>query len=146
MSVVTLMAHAAGFRSLIVSQTDGSEVEIELTDEFTAYFEDGMLQVFGTSTEISVPQDKIKSFAFSEVSKTGVTDVEIADAAAPQVSGNSMLFKQLPAKSSVAVHDAAGRCLVSATAEGDYVLSLDSLGTGVRLVTVNGVTYKIVVK
>lgn len=146
MSIVILMAQAAGFRTLVVSQTDGTQVKIELTDEFNAWFEDGMLQVFGTPTEISIPQDKIKSFAFSEESKSGIADVEVADAAAPQVSGNRLIFKQLPAKSSVAVYDAAGRCLANATAEGDYVLSLDSLGAGLRLVTVNGVTYKIVVK
>ncbi|MCM1110773.1 MAG: T9SS type A sorting domain-containing protein [Clostridium sp.] len=141
LAAAALSASAAGYRSLAVNQTDGTDVTIELTDEMSAWFEEGMFMVFGTSTEVSVPQTNIKSFTFSETSSLATV---AADALV--LEGGKMTFTNLPAGSVATVVNAAGQLVDSARPEGSWELDLAGYPAGVYMVTVNGVTYKIATK
>lgn len=144
MALATAPAIAdSGYRSLVVSQHDGSKVAVNLTDDLSAQFVDGMFVVTGSEADLSVEQSKIASFEF--LTTTGIHDAAVDGSAAPVVSGGSLLLTALPAGSSVAVYAVSGTKVAGAElpAGGDYSLPLATLAPGVYLVNVNGVTYKI---
>lgn len=90
---------------------------------------------------ITIPRDNIQRFEHStELAGIGGID---ADTQAPVISGGILSFTNLPAGSRVEVFDMAGRRMISEVAEGAYTLSLSQLGSGVFVVKVNNLTYKI---
>lgn len=137
------MSAADNYRSVAISLNDGSKVEIHLTDELSASFNEENLVVTGIDADVTVPKAKIKSFSFSTVS--ALEAVETGENA-PRVEGGELVFDALPANSTVAVYNAAGQLVSSAKVAGKYSVSLAGIPKGVALVNVNGLTYKIVVK
>lgn len=145
MLAMSLFASAEAYRSVAVNLTDGSKVEINLTDEFSASFTDGEFVVTGVAADITVPRAQIKSFTFSTKQYTGVEEVA-TDGTEPVFSGNNMIFNNLPEGSVIAVYNMAGALLLSETASGTYTLDLSTISTSPVIVTVNKVAYKIATK
>ncbi len=144
MSAISLFASAQAYRSIAVNLTDGSKVDINLSDEFSASFTDDAFVVTGGKTDITVPRLIIKSFTFS-TEVAGIEEVA-ADDTKPVISGDNMIFNNLPEGSVVAVYDMAGALLFSEKASGSYTLSLSAISASPVIVNVNQVAYKIATK
>ena len=137
-------ASAQAYRSVAVNLKDNTKVEINLTDDFTATFEEGNFVVSGVDTDITVPAAKIKSFSFSK-DVAGLGNVA-ADTEAPVFNGDSMMFNNLPEGSVVEVYNLAGALLFSEHVSGSYTLDLSTLTASPVIVKVNQVAYKIATK
>lgn len=140
---VSLCASAEGFRSIAVNLTDGTKVEINLSEDLRASFSDENLVVSGGETDIEIPRASIKSFTFSELSS--LKDVT-AEAGAPVISGGVMTFTALADGTAINVYNVAGALIFSDKASGDYTLDLSALSGSPVIVTVNEVAYKISAK
>ena len=145
MLAISLCATAAAYRSVAVNLTDGSKVEINLTDELSATFDDENLVVSGAGEDVTVPRANIQSFSFSTKEVSGIGSVG-ADSDAPVISGGVMTFDNLPAGTVVSVYNMAGMLLRSEQVGGAYTLDLNSLTASPVIVTVNDVVYKIATK
>ena len=144
MTLCALTASGAdGYRSVAINLNDGTKVEVNLTDQLEASFQKDNLVVTGVDADVKVPKSAISSFTFSKL--TGIGSVS-AGSAAPVVEGGSLVFGELPDGTVVTVCSQNGQVISSATVSGFYSVSMASLPQGVVLVSVGGVTYKIVVK
>lgn len=137
---MTLFASAESYRSVAVNLTDGSKVEINLTDELSASFSETNLVVTGGDRDVSVPRSSIKSFTFS--TKTGI---ESADATnyTPEISGGVMRFTNLPESTVISAYDIKGALLFQTVTSGEYTLDLTETGSTAVIVKVNETAYKI---
>lgn len=140
---VPFMSVADSYRSVAINLTDGTTVEVNLTDDLTASFDRENMFVTGADADITVPKTQIKSFVFNKEASLATVG---ADSTAPRIDGGNLVFDTLPANSELAFYDAAGRLLSSRRASGRYVVAFSELPKGVVLLNVNGVTYKIAVK
>ncbi len=137
---LSFSASAEGYRSVAVNLKDGSKVEISLSDDFSAYFNDTDLIVDDGHQNITVQRGTIKSFTFS--TKTGVESID-NDVTAPVISGGIMSFTNLPSATVVSVYDITGALLWQEHASGDYTVDLSKFHANVVIVKVNQVAYKI---
>lgn len=143
MLAAAIAANAEGYRTLSVNQTDGTKVEVTLSDNLSAYFEEGLFVVTGTDAEVTVDQSQIKSFTFLTTSAIG--EVAAPGSPAPVVAGGRVSVSGLAAGSQVSVCTAAGVVVAShELAEGGSVeVDMASFAAGVYVVNVNGVSYKV---
>lgn len=141
LSAMPFAMHAqGGVRSVVVKMTDGTVNYVTIEKGMTAEFTAKSLAFAGPNTSVELDKAKVESMSFSET--VGINEIN-GDAFELTVAGSEISLKGLPAGSTVAVYDTAGRCLSRAVADGDYTLSADSFAAGVYIVNVNGVSYKI---
>lgn len=133
-------AHAEGgaYRSVVVEMVNGSRSVINIVDGLTTTLSTLQIKFKGPGTTVSIPKNNVAALSFSE--QAGISDAHI--------SGDNLSLSNLPAGSDVNIYDTAGRLLQhSRAAEGNLTLPLSRLSsTGVYIVNVNGINYKIVVQ
>lgn len=134
---------ASAYDQLSVHLTDGSKVDVTLSDDMTITFTPEELVAKSADVDVAVSRSEISHF--THVTPTGISDVV---GAAPEFTfaGNTLSFTDLPEGSSVAVYNLSGMTLLQAAAQGSYTLSLEGFAPGAYIVTVNNISYKIAVK
>ena len=145
LSSLPVLSFAKGYRSVVVSMTDGTTTTVALEAEMTMRLTDTSVEFVSTdNTTVTLEKQTVASMSFSELS--GIADVA-NNAGKFSFSGNVISIAGLAKGSVVTVHDVAGRCVNrEATDGGNYELRLGSFSAGVYIVSVNGVSYKIEVK
>ena len=141
-TLFTAVGWSAAYDPVSVDLNDGTKVDIALSDNLSLSFNETHLLVSGSDADCEIPKGKIVSFTHLESS--GLT--EVAKDGSVGLAGRSMHFKGLADGSLIALYDLGGKCLRSVSAQGDYVLGLENLPSGVYVVTVNNVSYKISLK
>lgn len=142
LSVSSLSANADGYRALQINLTDGSKVEVALSEQMTVSFTPTDLKVEGTTEDVSVPRDMIGSFEFT-ASQSAIKSVE-SDLV--MMNGGELRFFGLPAGTHIHVYSLDGKLLSSHEAQGDWTLDIAGLPKGACIVTVNGMSYKFNIK
>lgn len=137
-------ASGAGFNCLQVSLSDGSQVDIRMSEELRVKFTETQLVAVGTDADVAVDRDDI--VYFNHIFKDWGAVTGVSEDSAPRFEGNSLMFDALPDGSSVAVFDTAGVKVMSQTASGSHELRLGSLPSGVYVVRVNNLSYKVTVR
>lgn len=139
-------AWADGYRSVFVTLADGSVTQINLQEDLQTDFSPTEISFTGNGVEVVFERAKVASFTFSPT--VGVRSLETAGDAAPvMVSGRRGLsLSNLPAGSKVAVIAADGRKVTERTVSGDCRIELADLPVGAYIVSINGMSYKFVVK
>lgn len=140
LAAIGLGLSAQAYKSVAVNLKDGGKVEINLTDDLSATFDEENLLVTAADREVEVPRNTIQSFTFSTVA--GIDGTE-ADGVVPVLTGDNLAFGNLPEGSTVEVYTVAGVLLSKVAVAGEYTLPLETLPTGTVVVNVNGVAYKI---
>ena len=129
--------HAEGgaYRSVVVEMVNGSRSVINIVDGLTTTFSTLQIKFTGPGTTVTIPKSSVAALTFSE--QAGISDAHI--------SGDNISLSNLPAGSDVNIYDTAGRLLHHSSAtEGNLSLRLSSLShSGVYIVNVNGINYKI---
>ena len=119
-------------------------MEVSLSGALKAQFTAAdMLLTDGTTTDLTVPQTRIKDIKF--LNPAGLNSVN-ADKPECFMVNNTLTFFGLPAGSKVDVWTVDGRAVQSYTAEGTTTVDLNGLAGGIYLVKVNSNTLKISVK
>lgn len=136
---------AQSYRSVAVNLNDGSNVEINLSDNLSATFSEDALILSNGDQEVSVPRNNIKSFTFSKDPYSGISEIE-SEKNSPTLIGANMVFDCLPENSKITVYDLAGVVLKEDIASGFYSIDLSEFTSGPVIVKVNGISYKIAVK
>lgn len=138
----SLSMWAAGYSTVCVNLTDGSQVKIMMAESLKLTFNQNELVATGSDSDVTVPKANIVNF--THLSESGVDGVE----SGPDYTfvNGVMEFSNLPSQSVIAVYDQSGRTMLREVAEGYYTLSLNRFSKGVYVVTVNNVSYKIINK
>lgn len=137
-------ASGAGYNCLKVSLQDGSHVNIFMSDDLRVRFTETHLVATGSNADVSVDRSSI--FSFDHVyDKSGAVGDVLAEQTA-RFTGDTMQFDSLPEGSVITVFDTRGAAVMSQIASGSHELSLGSLPSGVYVITVNNMSYKVTVR
>lgn len=129
---------SAAMQSIVVTKTDGSKVEITITDATKIKFAEGNI-TFGDQ---SFPRSEVSMWSYS--ANTGVSSVKVDASRLFTQAGSELTFK---VNANVMVFAVDGRLVVAnPTVQAGSVVSLGNLANGVYIIKVNNASYKIVKK
>ena len=133
--------------SLVVWAKDGSKVAIALSKKPKVTFTETDLQITGKNIDVTYALDNMIRFTYEKIDISAIKDIT-TEKVAFRFVGESLLFPALKANSTVSVYSLNGTLVFKKTvlAAGEYSFPISNLNTGVYLVSVNGLTYKIVKK
>lgn len=139
----SLLSSAIGYEKLNVHLTDGSIMEVVLVSNLKISFSETELVANGTNVELTVPRESIVKL----VHTPNQADIDVVTSGEEMtLRGNTLSFDSLPVGTVIDIYSAAGVKVRSLKAEGETVIELDGLTTGVYIVRVNNMSYKISVK
>ena len=134
--------------SLVVWAKDGSKVAFALSKKPKITFTEADLQIMGQGIDVSYELDNLMRFTYDIVNdETVFKDIQTENVNF-NLTGESLLFPELKANSTVSIYSINGTLIFSKIVHeaGEYSFPLSNLNVGVYLVSVNGLTYKIMKK
>ena len=134
--------------NLVVWKKDGSKVAFALTEKPIVTFSETSLMINTTTVSVSYDLEDMAKFTYEDSAEEGIRNIENDKESSFKFDGEMLLFPSLKARSKVAIHNLGGVLVFSRTIEvaGDYSFPLSHLDKGVYVVSVDGLTYKIVKK
>lgn len=131
---------------LVIWAKDGTKVAYALAEKPKLTFTESELVVKTDNIEVTYALEKMSRFTYESGSITGITDLR-TDTPFSLIN-EALVFPALPANSMVSVYSLNGSPVFKKTVRtaGEYAFPLSGLNTGIYLINVNGVTYKIIKK
>lgn len=139
--VLTTTVKAEGLM-LQIWQTDGQVVTIALSDEPVTTYADGKLIVQTKKTTITYPLEKVKRYTYGSeidgISLPGAVKAEFSN------NGETLTFTGLKPNTNIWVYTAAGQVArkLNSGKNSKVAVSVSNLPTGVYVVKINDITYK----
>lgn len=134
---------------LVIWGKDGSQVAFALSEQPQLHFyEDNTMTVSSLSSEQKFTLSEIRKYTFEGLDDAGYRNLEDDRASSFKFDGELLLFPALKAGSTVTIYAVGGAVVMRKVIEtaGDYSFPISHLDKGVYLVSVDGLTYKIVKK
>lgn len=130
---------------LIVWAKDGTQVAYALAEKPKVTFTENDLVITANGVEVNYNLENMARFTYGNNTSTTITNLQ-TDESTFTLNGESLLFPALKANSTVSVYSLNGTLVFKKTVRqnGEYAFPLSNLNTGVYMVNVNGLTYKIV--
>lgn len=133
---------ASSFKSLVVNLHDGSQVQIGLSADLSTTF-DGSNMVFSSpDSSVEVPVTDIASWFYHPDECTGIEGIT-KDEFGIQLDGRTIRMTNLPAKSSITVHDIKGKLLQSTSSDDSCVINMNNFRPGIYILSVNNQSFKL---
>lgn len=138
----SLTAHAAN-RALKVWQADGQVLVINLSDEPRTTYSNGNLMITSKQSSVTLPLERVRRYTYVDVAN-GIDELKDVRAAISK-NGETLTLTGLKSGTEVMLYNTAGQLLRHLTADGQssLIVSVATLPTGVYVVKVKDVTYKI---
>lgn len=132
---------------LVVWAKDSIRVAYALSEMPKVTFSETDLLITTEKVEVKYALDKMTHFTYEYTPPVGVTNLQ-TDELLFKIDGESLLFPDLKANSSIFIYTVNGALVFKKIVqeEGEYSFPLSYLNSGVYLISVNGLTYKIVKK
>lgn len=130
---------------LVVWAKDSVKVAYALNEKPKISFTDTTLVISVKDAEVSYPLEDMLRFTYGDASEANILDIHAGESLF-LLDGNSLLFPSLAVGTTVSLHALDGTLFFtkSVSTAGYYAFPLSALSSGVYMVNVNGVTYKIV--
>lgn len=130
---------------LVVWSKDSAKVAYALDEKPKISFTDTTLIISVKDAEVSYPLEDMLRFTYEDNTSMAITNLQ-TDKSIFKLDGEFLLFPALKANSTVSVYSLSGTLVFKKTVRqnGEYAFALSSLNSGVYMVNVNGLTYKIV--
>lgn len=132
---------------LVVWSKDGTQVAYALAERPKVTFTETDLIITASGIIVNYSMEELSRITYENDDVVSITDLQTGKPSF-KLDGESLLFPTLKANSTISLHSLGGELLFSKTIQsaGEYSLPLSALNSGVYMVTVNGLTYKIVKK
>ena len=132
--------------NLVVWKKDGSKVAFALTEKPIVTFSETSLMINSTTVSVNYDLEDMAKFTYEDSESQGIKNIENDKESSFKFDGEMLLFPSLKAGSKVAIHNLGGVLVFSRVIEaaGDYSFPISHLDKGVYVVSVDGLTYKIV--
>lgn len=132
---------------LVVWAKDGTQVAYALAEQPKITFTETDLVITTNGVEVNYALQNMVRFTYESNNNTAITNLQ-TDEFPFKLNGELLLFPALKANTTVSVYTLNGTLVFKKTVyqNGEYALPLSNLATGVYMVNVNGLTYKIVKK
>lgn len=130
---------------LVIWAKDGTRVVYILEEKPKITFTETDLVVTVKSIEVNYALENLAHFTYESSDNTAIKILE-TDETLFKLKGESLFFPALKSNSSIAIYTVNGALVMKKTIQdnGEYALSLSNLNSGVYLIDVNGLTYKII--
>lgn len=131
--------------SLVVWAKDGTKVAYTLADKPKVTFTETEMVITSNGIEVNYALENLARFTYENSAITGITDLKNGETYF-KLDGELLLFPYLKANSTIAIYSTNGTLVFKQTVrkDGEYFFPISKLNTGVYMVNVNGLTYKIV--
>ena len=131
--------------NLVVWAKDGTKVAYALAEKPKVTFTETDLVITASGVEVNYSLENMVRFTYEDNTSTAIANLQ-TDESTFKLDGESLLFPALKANSTVSVYSLNGMLVFKKTIHqnGEYAFPLSNLNTGVYMVNVNGLTYKIV--
>ena len=138
----SLTAHAAN-RALKVWQADGQVLVINLSDEPRTTYSNGNLMITSKQSSVTLPLERVRRYTYVDVAN-GIDELKDVRAAISK-NGETLTLTGLKSGTEVMLYNTACQLLRHLTADGQspLIVRVATLPTGVYVVKVKDVTYKI---
>ena len=146
MPLFSMMAVAdEAINSLVVWAKDGTKVAYALADKPKVTFTGTDLVITSNGIEVNYALENMSRFTYENSTSTGVTNLKNGETSL-KLDKESLQFPSLKANSTLTVYSANGTLVFKQIVrkDGEYSFPISNLNTGVYMVNVNGLTYKIV--
>lgn len=132
--------------NLVVWKKDGSKVAFALTEKPKVTFNENSLMINTTTVSVSYDLADMAKFTYEDPGEEGIRNIENDKESSFKFDGEMLLFPSLKAGSKVSIHNLGGVLVFARTIEvaGDYSFPISHLDKGVYVVSVDGLTYRIV--
>ena len=132
--------------NLVVWKKDGSKVAFALTEKPIVTFSETSLMINSATVSVTYDLEDMAKFTYEDSESQSIRNIENDKESSFKFDGEMLLFSSLKAGSKVAIHNLGGVLVFSRTIEvaGDYSFPISHLDKGVYVVSVDGLTYKIV--
>ncbi len=143
LSSLPVMRLYAQDKYLQVLQKDGQVMSFNLKEEPKTTYSEGKLIITTTKTKISYPLEQVHRFTYSDgtngIMSTYSMKVTLSD------NGEVLTFDGLRPQTSITLYNIAGQLLsiTNSDSSPQVKVSVSDLPTGVYIIKVNGVSYKI---
>lgn len=133
--------------NLVVWAKDGTRVAYALAEQPKVTFTETDLVITAKGVEVNYALANMSHITYDMGDNTSIRDLKTGKTSF-HMTGETLLFPALSANSTVMIHTLNGASVFSKTvlSSGEYSFPLSNLPAGVYLVTVNGLTYKILKK
>lgn len=130
---------------LVVWAKDGTKVAYALAEKPKVTFSETALVITAKGVEVNYSLENMARFTYESDENSAIRNIK-TDEVSFKLDGESLLFLSLGANSKVSIHSLNGTLIFNKTVQmaGEYSFPLSNLNAGVYIVTVNGLTYKIV--
>ena len=146
MTMLPMMIKASDMSKdiMVVWTKDGEKTAYALKERPVLKFTDTEILLFSGGIEISFPLELFARYTYESSDLTGVYDISTEEIYG-YFDGDYLLFPSLRAKSTVSIYSLSGRLIIQkrVKADGEYSFPLASLPSGIYIIKVNGLTYKI---
>jgi hypothetical protein len=134
--------------NFIIWNKDGSKVAIPVSDYPSVHFYDDCIDVWSDKMDLTYSIEQIAKFTYEDIDDAGIKNIENDEAISFKIDGEMILFSLLRAGSTISINSLSGTFVFKRTIQtaGVYSFPLSHLDKGVYLVSVNGLTYKIIKK
>ena len=146
--LLSVASHAGERSVLSVLMKDGTNICFYLNERPLITFVDEDVMIVSDTEEATIPRVSVERFEFLDAMPTSIEDVEMTDdktaVSHVELSDNGVSINGLKTDSQVRLYTLSGKQLASATAniDGCAYLSLQSLPTGIYLITYNQTPFK----
>lgn len=131
--------------TLVIWTKNNTQVAYVLNEEPKISFTDTDMVVTVQNVEVSYPLSDMLRLTYADDEEMDITDLHTGDSSF-LFNGDCLLFPSLKAGTTVSFYSLDGTLVFAKTVskQGEYAFSLSDLSSGVYMVNVNGITYKIV--
>lgn len=135
---------AASINTLVVTMKNGSETVFFLRDQPNVSFDGSELKVVSLKSTTSFALADVLRFTYVKKDLSGIDEMTV-DPTTVSFDEGILVISQLPKGASAWVYTADGKLIQQLTAQhaGTFRLNLATLPTGLYLVKVDNITYKI---
>lgn len=146
LALMSALDASARYTSVTVHMKDKTSMTVDMCDDLAIGFTQSSMTITASTldNEMTIAKENIDKFEHNAPSGISTPDAEFNT---PVRNDGAIEFNNLPEGSRVAVVSTTGRIITeSAVNNGYHRIELTGLTTGVYIIQVNNVTYKIAVK
>ncbi len=144
---VWIISHADNSpNALTVWSKDGTKVSYALNQRPKVTFSAEDLIITSVDNEVKYPLSQMSRFTFELTSGIDMVDVDGSNVTPFDFDGDTMLFPAMDKNCKVLIYNTDGKLMISREVKSGTTLTipLDILNSGIYLVNVSGITYKII--
>ncbi len=131
----------------VIWAKDGTHICYALAEKPKVTFSENALLVSTKGIEVSYPLKNLLRFTVEDETITSLTDIQ-SEKRFPKLEGDYLVFPNIDTNSIVRIASVNGMIIFQKTIQtnGNYSYPISNLKSGIYLVTINDLSYKIIVK